>query len=257
MAKPTSQERRKRVLKERRAELQRVVDREEAEFFFKDALHAYRSGEIPAADRLLKKALVLEPHHAGSFTLLAQIHEASGHFAEALGYLRQLQKLTTDPAVLYNLGVIYGQLKQPENATAAMQEFLAATKSRRGPKWQELRASATSFRSVYSTAPAPPSPVPAAAPPPAPKPPPPQPEARSEPPRAGVQFLPAPVPGFANPGSLSDYFLRRQWMELRLAQSFEDLLCLPSLHGVDSLRLPAGDRAQGAAALQRAGPAGR
>ena len=27
--------------------------------------------------------------------------------------------------------------------------------------------------------------------------------------------------------------LRRQWIGLRLQQNFEDLLCLPSLHGVD------------------------
>jgi SNF2 family DNA or RNA helicase len=48
-----------------------------------------------------------------------------------------------------------------------------------------------------------------------------------------VQFFPAATPGFANPGTVADYFLRRQWIELRLAQNFEDLLCLPSLHGVD------------------------
>jgi len=42
------------------------------------------------------------------------------------------------------------------------------------------------------------------------------------------------APGFANLGTVADYFLRRQWIELRLAQNFEDLLCLPSLHGVDA-----------------------
>ena len=49
-----------------------------------------------------------------------------------------------------------------------------------------------------------------------------------------MQFLPAAAPGFANPGTVADYFLRRQWIELRMAQNFEDLLCLPSLQGVDS-----------------------
>jgi hypothetical protein len=49
-----------------------------------------------------------------------------------------------------------------------------------------------------------------------------------------VQFLPAATPGFAQAGNLADYFLRRQWIELRLAQNFEDLLCLSSLQGVDA-----------------------
>jgi len=49
-----------------------------------------------------------------------------------------------------------------------------------------------------------------------------------------MQFVPAAAPDFANSGSIADYFLRRQWIELRMAQNFEDLLCLPSLQGVDS-----------------------
>jgi SNF2 family DNA or RNA helicase len=50
-----------------------------------------------------------------------------------------------------------------------------------------------------------------------------------------VAFLPPPplAPSTA-PGALVDYSLRRGLQELRLAQSFEDLVCLPSLTGVDS-----------------------
>jgi hypothetical protein len=50
-----------------------------------------------------------------------------------------------------------------------------------------------------------------------------------------VSFLPPP-PLAQQPaaGALVDYFLRRGLQELRLAQSFEDLVCLPSLTGVDS-----------------------
>src|SRR5256885_2086119 len=55
-----------------------------------------------------------------------------------------------------------------------------------------------------------------------------------EPQRVGVEFSVAATPSFANVGTVADYFLRRQWMELRMAQNFEDLLCLPSLQGVDA-----------------------
>ena len=39
---------------------------------------------------------------------------------------------------------------------------------------------------------------------------------------------------FANTGTVADFFLRRQWLELQMALNFEDLLCLPSLQGVDA-----------------------
>ena len=50
-----------------------------------------------------------------------------------------------------------------------------------------------------------------------------------------MAFLPPPplAPSPAT-GALVDYFLRRGLQDLRLAQSFEDLVCLPSLTGVDS-----------------------
>src|SRR5580704_10191783 len=79
MAKPNSQERRKQVLKERKAEEQREAEREEAKFLFGDARRAHREGDLPAADRYLKKALILDPDHAPSLNLLAQIHESAGH----------------------------------------------------------------------------------------------------------------------------------------------------------------------------------
>jgi len=51
--------------------------------------------------------------------------------------------------------------------------------------------------------------------------------------RSRVQFFTETVPDFSKSGTLADFFLRRQWIELRMAQNFEDLVCLPSLHGVD------------------------
>src|ERR1017187_10123483 len=142
MAKLKSKERRKQILKQRRAEEQREADREELGFLFAAALDANCRGDAPAADRLLKQALSLDPDHEGALTLLAQIHDGAGHHAEALAYLRRLRKLTDDPIVLYNMGVVYREMRQPENAVDTMREFLSATAARRAPNWQTLRESA-------------------------------------------------------------------------------------------------------------------
>jgi hypothetical protein len=79
MAKLTSQERRKQALRLRRADEQREFDREDAGYLYGDAVDAHRSGDLPAADRFLKKTLILDPNHAGAMELLAQIHSAAGH----------------------------------------------------------------------------------------------------------------------------------------------------------------------------------
>jgi len=237
MAKPDSQLRRKQILKQRRAEEQREWDRQDAGFLFRDALSAHKDGDLPAAARLLKKALVLDPDHAASLSLLSEIHLDAGHHAEALAYMRRLQKIADDPGVLYNIGLIYREMEQPENAAGFMREFLAAVNGLRDRKWGRLRESAEAIceesrRAPRMQKPAP-SPPKAAAPSP-PMPAPPVPEKPLELPAVGVQFFPAAAPAFANLGTVADYFLRRQWIELRLAQNFEDLLCLPSLHGVDA-----------------------
>jgi len=237
MAKLTSQERRKQILKQRRAEEQREADRQELGFMVRAALQAHNRGDVPAADRLLKKALLLDPDRVEALTLLAQIHDGAGHYAEALAYLRRLRKLTDDPVVLYNIGLAYGHMGQPVNAVDAMREFLSATQARRAPKWQTLRESAEALCEdarlrTPPEKPAPPPPKPPATEPVPP--PPPRVEKAPEPARVSTQFLPAATPGFADPGTVADYFLRRQWIELRMAQNFEDLLCLPSLQGVDS-----------------------
>ncbi len=234
MAKISSRERRKQILKQRRAEDQREAERDEVRFLVSSAVHAHHRGDEPAADRLLKKALVRDPDHAGALELLAEIHERAGHHAEALSYFRRLRKLKDDPIVLYNMGVVCRELGQAENGIAAMREFLAATKGLSEPKWQPLRKSAEmvcAFAPAAAAAPPPPPRPPAAGPaPPAA----PATEKPPEAPRVRVQFLPAAAMGFDSTGTVADYFLRRQWIELRLAQRFEDLLCLPSLQGVDA-----------------------
>ncbi len=120
MAKPTSQERRKQVLKQRQAELQREESRREAAFLLRRARDAHRWGDAPSVGRLLKKALALDPDHADALRLLAEIHELAGHHADALGYLRRLRALTDDPAVLYNIGTVYRQMAQPQKALEAL-----------------------------------------------------------------------------------------------------------------------------------------
>jgi superfamily II DNA or RNA helicase len=237
VAKPDSQLRRKQMLKQRRAEEQKEWDREDAGFVFRDAFRAHRDGDLPAAARLLKKALVLDPNHKASLNLLADIHEGAGHYAEALAYLRRQQKIDDGPGVLYNIGFIYSEMGQLENAAGFMREFLAAVTGLREPKWRKMREQAEAICEEFrraprmeKPAPSPPKPAAPNAQPPAP----PEPAKPPELPAVGVQFFPATAPGFANPGTVTDYFLRRQWIELRLAQNFEDLLCLPSLHGVDA-----------------------
>src|SRR6266705_2844117 len=139
MAKPNSQERRKQMLKQRRAEDQRRWDQADARDLFHTAFAAHKKGDAPAADRLLKKALILDPDLADALSLLAEIHNEAGHYAEALGYLLRLRKLKDDPGVLYNIGVVYGEMQQTEKAVDALREFLAATSGSRDPKWKRFR----------------------------------------------------------------------------------------------------------------------
>ena len=161
MAKPNSQERRKQVLKQRRAEEQREADREEAQYLYKEAVFANRAGDAPAAGRYLKKALILNPNHAGALELLAEIHDRAGHYAEALGYLRRAREFQNDPEVLYRIAVMFLKMDQGEQATGAMREFLAASKPVSEPRIQKLRVSAEAFLKI----PLPPPPPPKSAPP--------------------------------------------------------------------------------------------
>src|SRR5947209_18148208 len=142
MAKQSSQERRKQMLRERRAEEQREANREDAEVLFQEAEYADRDGDAPAADRLLKKVLILDPNHLRALDLLAGVHERAGHYADALGYLHRLRKLRDDPATLYNIGVVYREMGQAENALRALHEFLEMTIGLPDSKWRRLRESA-------------------------------------------------------------------------------------------------------------------
>jgi tetratricopeptide (TPR) repeat protein len=164
MAKPTSQERRKQILRQRRAEEQREIDREEARYLFGDALRAQRSGDIPAADRFLKKALVLDPNLGGAMGVPADIHLAAGRHAEALGRLQQRRKVDADPTSIFNIAVIQRHLGQSEKAIEAMREFLSAIKGRHEPEWQRMRGQGEAFVQLTKPTPAREKPAPPPAP---------------------------------------------------------------------------------------------
>src|ERR1035437_7048688 len=113
-----------------------------------------------AADRFLKKALVLDPHHARALGLLFEIHRAAGHYAEALGYLQRRRKVDSDPKVLYNIAGLYQELGQGEKALETVREFLSETKGRQDAESRRLRVTAESFLQFARLKPAPEKPAP-------------------------------------------------------------------------------------------------
>jgi superfamily II DNA or RNA helicase len=263
------EEHRKQVLKQRRAEAQREDDLREAHLFYGDAHQAHRQGDMPAAARFLQKALIRDPDHVQALLLLGQIHYDAGHHAEAIAYWQRRWKVLRDPFTLYNIAVVYREMGQPENAIKTVREFMAETQPfADDPKVKRLRGSAKTLLALCQPKPVvekqPPAPglkgapkgtakaspeaipkaaadaAPAAAKPSQPPmavlaAPSAEPAAVAAPaPRVSLRFLPAATPGFEKRGTVGDYFLRRRWIALRLEQSFEDLLCLPSLQGVDA-----------------------
>ena len=142
MAKPNNPAHRKQVLKQRRAEEQREWDRRNARELFQDARSLLSARDAPGAERVLRKAALLDPEWAEPLVHLAQIHLSAGHQAEALAYLRRARKLHDDPMTLYNIGVIHYQMGQQDSAVEAVTAFLAATENLIGPMWPKLRQSA-------------------------------------------------------------------------------------------------------------------
>lgn len=243
MRDPRKQERRRRLLKERRAEERREFALAEAECLSWEARHVYEEGDVPGAARIARKALRLAPEHRPSLDLLAQIHFQAGQYEEAAQYLRLMRK---DPAALgasYNLGLAHRQLGRRQEALEDFRHFLKVSKSSRDPQWTALRANAKVWCKELAKAGSPatpqpvtPAPAVAQAPEVAKAPETPAPEPKREAPRVAVDFLPASAPSFQDGtrGALADYFLRRRLLELKLVQHFEDLICLSTLRGVDS-----------------------
>ena len=235
---PRKQERRQRLLKEKRAAQQREWDLEDANDSYREALQAHRLGNAPGAARAAKKALQLNPDLYPVLGLLAEIHFQAEQYADAAYYLGLRRKYPESGTASYNLGVAHFKLGRTQEALKDFQDFLEATRSSRKSEWIRLRESAKVFcKDLAKAGPSAPPPAvtaPAAKPPATPEPP--APEPKPEPPRVAVEFLDRPAPAFdpCPPGTLADYFLRRRLLELKLAQNFEDLICLASLHGVDT-----------------------
>ena len=233
---PKKQERRRRILKERRAAAIHEFDREEARYLYRVADNMHESGDDAEAARIARKALNLDPDLYPALDLLAQIHRVAGQPEQAISYLKQLVRYPEGISAHYNLAMAHLELRRRPEALKNLQDFLEATKSVRNKKWKKWRDHARALcesltlRAAPAIAAKPPAEtveVPPAAPAPC--------EPVKAAPRVAVDFLPVPEAAFAAPnGTLADYLLRRRLLDLRLAQSFEDLICLASLNGVDT-----------------------
>lgn len=236
MSKPSKQERRRQQLKLRREAERREYDREDSDHLVREARHLYERGDAPAAHRLGRKALALTPESVPALALLGQIHFEAAQYADAAYYFGLLRKRVDDPGVIYNLGLAHQQMGRKEQALAEFREFLDRTRPFPEKKWLPLRQTAVRLAKDLDAAPpavpqtseparANPDSAPAAA------------EPETAPARTvTVEFLPTAVPDFSSAasGRLAEYFLKRELLELRLAQNFDDLVCVPFLRGVDS-----------------------
>jgi tetratricopeptide (TPR) repeat protein len=232
---PKKQERRRRILQERAAAQARQFDLREANYLVQGARQMLNSGDLPGAAKAAKRALHLDPGLFPALDLLAETHFAAEQYEQALSYLSLLRKYPEAITASCNMGHAYLALGRTAEALKCFQEFLEVSASSTISGLKAMREKTRLLCRDLARQVSPPVAKPAPAPPAATPPPAPEPARQPEPPRATVEFLPAPPPAFGQPGgTLADYLLRRRLLELRLAQSFEDLICLASLHGVDT-----------------------
>ena len=121
------QERRRRILKQRRAAQNREFDREEARFLYRLALEMDEAGDAPGAAGAAKKALHLDPDFYPALDLLARLHFAAEQFEQAISCLQLLRKHPEAVSVGYNLGQSNLALGRTEEALKNFREFLDAT----------------------------------------------------------------------------------------------------------------------------------
>jgi tetratricopeptide (TPR) repeat protein len=139
---PRKQERRQRLLKEKRAARQREWDLEDANDSYREALQAHRLGNAPGAARAAKKALQLNPDLYAALGLLAEIHFQAEQYADAAYYLGLRRKYPESGAASYNLGVAHFKIGRTQEALKDFQDFLEETRSSRKSEWIRLRESA-------------------------------------------------------------------------------------------------------------------
>jgi len=247
MADPRREEKRRQRRKKRLAAERKKDNLDTADFCFRHALDAYYARDMVEAVRSANRALAIAPGHCPALELLGRIHVEAGRYPDAAYYFNQQRKHDPRPLPIYNCAVARAKMGRRDEALADFQQFLQAIVDNKDPQLMAPRVDAINWLSHLSKLQQPPAaaqpslfaelrqpakapeelqeePVGSAPPPPA------------EPPRVTVEFAAWPVPDFQNctMGSLVDYGLRRKLHELRLAQNFEDLICLPSLIGVDS-----------------------
>jgi SNF2 family DNA or RNA helicase len=232
------QERRRRELKRREAEERKEENREHADGLVSQAARALRLGDPPAAARLANKALTLDPRHTWALDVLCDVYLEAREWAVALGYLKQARKLRPDnPGIAYNTGIVLTRLGRGADAVAELQSAMTLLEPLAKEQYAGLREGAAfALQQAKQLIGKPAALAPKADRVSPPASPPAESVAKPEPPRVRVTLLAPPplAPRAASNGTLVDYFLRRGLQELRLAQSFEDLVCLPSLSGVDS-----------------------
>ncbi len=226
------------MLKERRAAEASEMDRREALYLYRVAANLRESGDDARAARIGKRALNLDPDLYPALDLLAQIHLAARQPEQAIFYLNRLRQYPEAFSAHYSLGLVHLELGRHEEARKNFHDFLEASKSAPVRKWKQWRDHASALCQSLPLS----SKLPVAAPLQTEKKAarvelaePVQGEPAKSIPHVSVDFLPVSEPTCAAPnGTLADYLLRRRLLDLRLAQSFEDLICLPSLNGVDT-----------------------
>ncbi|MEO8125676.1 MAG: SNF2-related protein [Bryobacteraceae bacterium] len=234
-------EKRKQEIKLRLAQERLELNRAEAGHLLAMAQAERERGDFPAAARDAKKALVLSPDLPEALDLLGQMYFEGGHYTESLWYFTQLRKQSSDPAIMFDVAQVLARLGRKQEALKEYQAVLQALALLKGPRVRGLKADTLAAKArleleITVAKPGAESPAPAVVAATLPKPAEKLPLAEPEIPRVRVEFLPAAPPVLQNQptGSLTDYFLRRRFLELRMAQNFEDLLCLGSLNGVDT-----------------------
>ncbi len=102
---------------------EQVVERTEAQTLLGQAL--FHTQRIEEAQKLLEEALVLDPGHAETHRILAEIYYSRGMLAEARPHLEFTLRTPSDDAELYRrLGESLAAVKQHEKAIVAFERAL-------------------------------------------------------------------------------------------------------------------------------------
>ena len=253
MARPDKQARRQKRLKQRRASERRREAREEAAYLCDMAEMAHRRRDNDRALRLARNALAHNPRFGPALELVSRICLKTGHYEEAASIFRQCRSREPHPLSSYYCGLANLRLGRWQASAADFRGLVRLVEGNPKLEWQALRLEALHWlnhvaelsakQPAQEAQPAPVGPEAGAGPPPARAAAPaavsqsaaaPRVVRPPQPPRVTVELLLGEPPALATAGTLAEYELRRRRERLQLAQSFEDLICLSTLKGVDS-----------------------